>query len=112
MHDISDRLKILGESLSVRKFAERLDIAPTTLQEYLKGRMPPADFIVRVCERIPGIDPWWLMTGQGKAPEKRPDPRSAAVAANFEALNEDDKKAVEQIAATLAECQKITKKAA
>lgn len=69
MHDISYRLKTLMGPLSVRKFAERLELAPTTLQEYLKGRMPPADFIVRVCERL-DIDPSWLMTGKG---EMKPD---------------------------------------
>lgn len=65
MHDISYRLKILMDDLSVRKFAERLGMAPTTLQEYLKGRMPPADFVVRVCERLE-INPWWLLTGNGE----------------------------------------------
>lgn len=40
-------------------------MAPTTLQEYLKGRMPPADFIVRVCERL-DINPWWLLAGKGE----------------------------------------------
>lgn len=67
MHDISYRLKIIMGDLSERKFSERLDMAHTTVREYLKGRMPPADFVVRVCERFPGISPWWLLTGQEEA---------------------------------------------
>jgi transcriptional regulator with XRE-family HTH domain len=59
------------DTLSVRKFAERLDMAPTTLQEYLKGRMPPADFIVRVCERLE-INPWWLLAGNGEMKSTQP----------------------------------------
>lgn len=74
MHDISYRLKMIMGGLSERKFSERLDMAHTTVREYLKGRMPPADFIVRVCERFPDVDPWWLMTGQGKEPQKTASP--------------------------------------
>lgn len=50
--------------LSVRMFADRLSMPPTTVQEYLKGRMPPADFIVRVCDRF-NIETKWLLTGEG-----------------------------------------------
>lgn len=60
------------------------------------------------------VDLGWLMTGEGKKPEKSPgiNPRSAALVNNFEALNEEDKKAIERLAFTVAECQKITKKVA
>lgn len=46
-------------------------MAPTTLQEYLKGRMPPADFIVRVCEQLE-ISPWWLLAGKGEMKVPQP----------------------------------------
>lgn len=71
MHDISHRLKIIMGELSERKFSERLDMAHTTVREYLKGRMPPSDFIVRVCERFPGTNAWWLLTGQETKPSVR-----------------------------------------
>ncbi len=65
MDVIADRLKFIMGDLSVRKFAERLGMSPTTVQEYLKGRTPPADFIVRVCERF-DLDSWWFLTGNKK----------------------------------------------
>jgi transcriptional regulator with XRE-family HTH domain len=62
--DISDRLKeIMGEA-SQREFAKSLNISPSTLWEYLNGRIPPADFIIRVCETY-RICEHWLLTGQG-----------------------------------------------
>ena len=64
MNLIADRLKFVMGSHSVRKFAECLNMSPTTVHEYLKGRVPPADFIVRVCDRF-GVDPRWLLTGEG-----------------------------------------------
>lgn len=54
----------------------------------------------------------WLLTGEEKEESARISPRSAALINNFEALNEEDKRAFERMALTLAECQKITKKAA
>lgn len=61
--------KVMGD-LSVRKFAEALGCPPTTVQQYLKGRIPPADFIVLVCERFK-VDSWWLLTGEEKKEELR-----------------------------------------
>lgn len=63
MNSIEHRLKKLMGELSVRKFAEKLGVPTTTLQQYLKGRMPPADFVVLVCERCV-VDSWWLLTGE------------------------------------------------
>lgn len=63
MNVIANRLKIVMGELTVRKFAERLSMSPTTVQEYLKGRTPPADFIVRVCDQF-DVDSWWLLTGR------------------------------------------------
>lgn len=111
MHDFSYRLKIVMGDLSVRKFAERLEMSPTTVQEYIKGRNPPADFVVRVCEQF-GVDSWWLLTGAGKPPEKPISSRAAALAENFEALGEEDKKAFERLVFTVAESGKRVKKKA
>lgn len=113
MTEISYRLKIIMGELSVRKFAAELGLSPTTVQEYLKGRTPPADFIVRVCERF-RVDSWWLMTGveKGEPPAVPPiSARTAAMVANFEALDEEDKRSVEKIAAALAESGKKVREA-
>lgn len=51
--------------MSGRKFAAKLGKSPTTVNEYLHGRTPPADFIERVCERFK-VDANWLLTGEEK----------------------------------------------
>jgi transcriptional regulator with XRE-family HTH domain len=63
MNAITDRLKILMGDLSARKFAEQLGYSATTVHEYLKGRTPPSDFVVRVCEHFE-VDAWWLLKGE------------------------------------------------
>ena len=65
MNVIAYRLKFIMGDLSARKFSERLGMSPTTVQEYLKGRTPPADFIERVCVCF-GVEAWWLLTGEGE----------------------------------------------
>ncbi len=65
MNDIADRIRaVMGES-SVRGFALALGKSPSTVQEYLKGRVPPADFIARICERF-GVSERWMLTGRGR----------------------------------------------
>ena len=65
---IADRLKKIMDGMTVRDFALKLGKSPSTVQEYLKGRVPPADFIVCVCAQM-DVDPWWLMTGEGRVGE-------------------------------------------
>lgn len=111
MNEFSYRLKIIMGGLSVRKFAERLEMSPTTVQEYIKGRTPPADFVVRVCERF-GVDSWWLLTGDGKEPVPSISPRAAALVGNFEAMSEEDKRAFEHLVFAVAQSGKKVKKKA
>ena len=51
--------------MSGRKFAVALGMSPTTVNQYLNGRMPPADFIALVCGRF-GVNATWLLTGEGE----------------------------------------------
>ncbi len=62
--DISYRLRLVMGDMSQREFAKALEISPSTLWEYLNGRIPPADFIVRVCDTFQ-ICERWLLTGEG-----------------------------------------------
>ena len=62
---IGNRLKLLQGDLSVREFADRLSISSSTLWQYLRGRTPPAEIIVRVCERY-DVTAWWFLTGNGE----------------------------------------------
>jgi transcriptional regulator with XRE-family HTH domain len=65
MSTIEDRLKIIMGDLSGRKFAAELGVSSTTVNQYLNGRTPPAEFIVLVCEHYK-VDSWWLLTGTGE----------------------------------------------
>jgi len=64
MYNFEARLNIIMGDMSGREFAARLGKGTTTVHQYLKGRTPPADFIVLVCERF-GVEPRWLLTGEG-----------------------------------------------
>lgn len=108
-----ERLKIVIDKtgLTREEFYGRVNLSKSQLFNYLAGRSEPTlSFFQRLKAEFPWVDLEWLQI-DGSISCTPHSPRSAAVAANFEALNEDDKKAVEQIAATLAECQKITRKA-
>jgi transcriptional regulator with XRE-family HTH domain len=62
----TDKLKKIIEATvySMRQFAKELGISPSTFHEYLKGRTPPADLLVRICERF-NVSETWLLTGEG-----------------------------------------------
>jgi transcriptional regulator with XRE-family HTH domain len=64
MPSIEDRLKEIMGTSSGREFANSLGKSSTTVNQYLHGRIPPADFIVLVCERHQ-VEPRWLLTGEG-----------------------------------------------
>lgn len=120
MANIGERIKKIRKEagLSQVDFAESIDVTQGFLSGLEKGRyQPTADTLICITN-IYKIDATWLLTGEEKTivaeespPYRKVDPRIAAMTANFEALSEDDKKAIEQIAATLAQSQKINKKA-
>ncbi len=100
----ADRLKKLIEvtGYSMRQFAKELGISPSTFHEYIKGRTPPADLLVRICERF-NVSESWLLTGEGPMFRQEVKPRSnaklielqdipvvARVGAGFPHLNFDD----------------------
>ncbi len=86
MSNIADRLKeIVGEN--VAQFARELGIHRQTLDNYLKGRIPKADFLDKL-SKAKNININWLLTGEGEPylktrseetskiqPEKEPEKR-------------------------------------
>lgn len=60
----ADRMKTIIGDRSQREFAKSLNISPSTLWEYLKGRIPPADLIARICEQY-GVSEAWILSGEG-----------------------------------------------
>lgn len=60
----ADKLKEIMGEMTVRAFADRLGKSPSTLQEYLKGRVPPADFVALVCDCF-NVSADWFLFGKG-----------------------------------------------
>jgi len=57
-------LKILSHyGLSATSFAEELCVQRSSISHILSGRNKPSyDFIVRILEKYPAINPLWLLT--------------------------------------------------
>ena len=86
---ISDRLKEIQGKMSVREFAQALDISSSSIHGYLQGRTPPVEVIVLICGRF-DVSPWWLLTGEGVKNRRR----LAQFEEIVEALEKNDQLAV------------------
>ncbi len=65
METIGQRLQALRGKISRRSFAETLDLTESTLRNYESGlSLPNSNLLAKICETI-GIEPRWLLTGQG-----------------------------------------------
>jgi hypothetical protein len=63
---IGDRIKAIRGNLSRDKFAPQTGISKTTLVNYETGeRNPPSDYLVKILELYPDINPTWLLMGEG-----------------------------------------------
>jgi phage repressor protein C with HTH and peptisase S24 domain len=61
---IYKRLLEVQGSMTLRAFAEKIGVGQSTLHNYLKGRIPKADFIGQACSAM-NINERWLLTGKG-----------------------------------------------
>ena len=107
-----------GSGLKVAAFAKIIGIGQGTLSNIENGVSKPSADTLSAIVRHTNIDAVWLLTGEGQGKEKREvdgpgriSPRAEKLVENYEALNEEDKRAIERLAFTVAECQKITSKA-
>lgn len=129
-----DRLKEAMGDESTNAFAKKCECTEGTLRSYLKGSsLPGLDKLLNIAKAA-NVSIQWLATGES---EIKPllqacsvvegqavfqikgqrngeyqvlDSRTAAIVDYFKALREDDKKAFEQIAETLANANTIIKK--
>jgi len=65
---MKERLAILlkNEGLTSSKLAEILEVQPATISHILAGRNNPGfDFLVKVMQCFPAINPDWLILGEG-----------------------------------------------
>jgi transcriptional regulator with XRE-family HTH domain len=66
---IGQRIKFLIDSLniSVRKFAQALDVAETNIRNYIdKGSKPSSEALEKIARAFPQANLVWLVTGQGE----------------------------------------------
>ncbi|HEX8659203.1 MAG TPA: helix-turn-helix transcriptional regulator [Hymenobacter sp.] len=66
---IGQRIKFLIDSLkiSVRKFAQSLDVAETNIRNYIdKGSKPSSEALERIVRAFPQTNLVWLVTGDGE----------------------------------------------
>lgn len=115
-----DRVKIVRETtgLTQAEFGEKLGFKLNKIRDIEIGKQKVSPEIALAIEKNFYISFRWLLIGDGPMAANQTQegvalsPRAAALLDNYEALNEEDKRAFERMALTLAECQKITKKAA
>jgi len=69
--DLADRIKtiITVNNLTSSSFADKVGVQRSGVSHILNGRNRPSmDFLLKVVEAFPRVDPGWLLTG--KSPEK------------------------------------------
>lgn len=65
---MNERIKLLisGQGLSASKFAEKIGVQASGISHIISGRNKPGyDFIVKVLENFPEVNPDWLLLGEG-----------------------------------------------
>lgn len=71
--DFSRRLqKILDYyNISATAFSEEIDFSRSTISHLLSGRNKPSlEFVMKVLERFPEVELYWLLKGKGTFPTK------------------------------------------
>lgn len=78
---MKDRLGrfLRSEGLTSLKFAELMEVQPSSISHILSGRNKPSfDFIEKMLARFPGLNPDWLILGKGEM-FRRPEAAESAV---------------------------------
>lgn len=65
---------LTAKNLTAGNFAQIMDIQPSSVSHILSGRNKPGyDFIVKLLERFPEINPDWFILGNGPMFRQLPD---------------------------------------
>lgn len=68
-HEMAERLRRAMQGRTQASLAEAIGVATSTINGYLKGKMPPADVALRICAEL-RIDIEWYL--QGRSRERPP----------------------------------------
>lgn len=66
---VNDRIKLLFErsgEKSIRQYAIKIGVAPTTLNECIKGAEPRYGLVRKILDSEPSISTEWLLRGEGE----------------------------------------------
>ena len=59
--------------LSATAFAEEIGVQRSSISHLLSGRNKPSlDFVLKVVQRFPEVNLYWLLNGKGSFPRKEP----------------------------------------
>lgn len=97
--DFSKRLQMLMEhyQLSASAFADEIDFNRSTISHLISGRNKPSlDFVLKVLERFPEVNMYWLVYGQGKSPTDSPSTQYASSQIQEEIKSDTIKEAKEE----------------
>ena len=70
-----ERLETLLQyyELSATAFAEEIGVQRSSISHLLSGRNKPSlDFVLKVVQRFPEVNLYWLLNGKGDFPKKEP----------------------------------------
>ena len=78
-------IKIMSHyNISATHFAAEIGVQRSSISHILSGRNKPSyDFILKVLEKYPDIDPYWLLTGKGNMLANAEAPKSTGEKVNF-----------------------------
>lgn len=71
--EFSDRLKIVMEyyDLTSTALADSISVQRSSISHLLSGRNKPSlDFVLKVLQKYPEVELYWLMNGKGDFPKK------------------------------------------
>ncbi len=104
---VLDKMKLLKGVSKGKDLAFILGLSPQDFSNRKKiGTLLPVIFEWAINENV-NLN---SLFKENEQEEKAISPRAAALLDNYEVLNEEDKRAFERMALTLAECKKITRK--
>ena len=78
-----ERLEIILKyyELSATAFAEEIGVQRSSISHLLSGRNKPSlDFVLKVVQRFPEVNLYWLLNGKGSFPKKQQkEPQSSPI---------------------------------
>ena len=117
--DISNRIKMIMEykGMNYRSFGNFLEYSDVAVSKIIKGNSKPKfEFLSNILDKIPEINPEWLLTGKGNMIKKASSGADEAAPAdkmteNLQYIIDLQKEKIERLEAELTEVKRMSRKA-